>query len=140
VFVDIKQQMDNPVVHRIISYAAFDGSPEAVAKTVQKYQTNPRLHFYAWIKNDEILGICGYEVHANKVEIHLISVDEHARAKGVGGSMIISLQNKYDMTLEAETDDDAVIFYRKCGFETTEFMHKKRGKRHTCLLHTVKGV
>jgi len=38
------------------------------------------------------------------------------------------------MTLEAETDDDAVIFYRKCGFKTTEFMHKNRGKRHICLL------
>ena len=133
-FTDIKQKMDDTIVHRIISYASFDASPEGIAKIVKKYESSPNLHFYAWIQNDKILGICGYEVHTDKVEIHLLAVDENARSRGVGSAIVTALQEKYSKDVEAETDDDAVIFYRKRGFETTEFIHEKRGKRHNCLL------
>jgi len=136
-FADIKLKMDNPDVHRIISYASFDGSPEGVAKIVREYQANPCLQFYAWVDCDVVLGICGYEIHSDKIEIHLISVDEHARNRGIGGAMITALQEKYHKNIEAETDDDAVMFYRKRGFETREFTHEKRGKRHSCLLKIV---
>jgi len=134
-FTDIKEKMDNPIVHKIIAYAVFDDSTKGIEKTVQKYQSSPNLHFYAWIENNEILGICGYETHSNKVEIHLISVDEHVRSGGIGSAMVTALQEKYNMILEAETDDEAVVFYRKRGFETIEFIHEKRGKRYTCLLN-----
>jgi fructoselysine 6-kinase len=139
-FTDIKHNMDNPVVHRIIAYAAFDGSPKGIAKTVQKYQSNPELHFYAWIESGEVLGICGFEVHDNKVEIHLIAVDEATRGHGIGSAMVTALQEKYNKDIEAETDDDAVVFYRKRGFKTIEFMHEKHGKRHTCLLRAMKKI
>jgi len=33
--------------------------------------------------------------------------------------MITALREKYRMMIEAETDDDAIDFYRKCGFKTT---------------------
>ncbi|MDR0272354.1 MAG: GNAT family N-acetyltransferase, partial [Clostridiales bacterium] len=132
-FCDIKSEMDTPIVHRIISYAAFDGSPEGTRRTVLGYKNNERLHFYGRIENDEILGICGFEEHFDKIEIHLISVDENARGKGVGGAMVSALK-KYRKPIEAETDDDAVDFYRKCGFDVTVFTHPVRGKRWTCIL------
>jgi ribosomal protein S18 acetylase RimI-like enzyme len=136
-FADAKDKLNDPVVHRIISYASFDGSPEGIAKTVQKYQLNPELYFYAWIGNGQVLGICGYEIHNDKVEIHLISVDEQARGRGVGGDIILALLRYYGKDIEAETDDEAVGFYRKRGFTTHEFIHETRGKRHTCVLKTL---
>ena len=48
--------------------------------------------------------------------------------------MVTALQNKYGKDIEAETDDDAVEFYRKRGFNTHEFVHEEKGKRHTCVL------
>ena len=133
-FTDIKSEIDNPTVHHIIAYALFDGSPENVAKVAQKYLHSAVLHLYAWIENNQILGICGYTVHNDKVEIHLIAVDENARGRGVGGAMVVALQKKYSKNIEAETDDDAVTFYRKCGFSAHEFIHERRGKRYTCIL------
>ena len=133
-FTDIKQTMDNPVVHRITAYAAFDGSPEGIKKIVQKYQSNPDLHFYAWVEDEITLGICGYEIHSDKIEVHLISVDEHVRGRKIGSLMITALQEMYKKDVEAETSCGAVEFYRKRGFETTEFMHEIKGKRHTCVL------
>ena len=126
--------MDTPAVHKIIAYAIFDGSSEGITNTVQKYLLEPTLHFYAWIENDNIMGVCGYELHDDKVEIHLIAVDENLRNRRVGRAIVAALQEKYGKDIEAETDDDAVGFYRKCGFTTREFIHEKRGKRYTCVL------
>ena len=133
-FINIKDRMDNPIVRKIIAYAVFDGSPEGVEKTIQKYLLDPKLYFYAWVEHDRILGICGYEIHDDKIEIHLIAVDEKARSRGVGGGMVTALQKEYNKDIEAETDNDAVGFYRKCGFRAHAFIHKRRGKRFTCIL------
>ena len=40
-FTDIKSKMNHPTVHKIIAYAAFDGSPEGVAKEVKSDLSNP---------------------------------------------------------------------------------------------------
>ena len=133
-FKDIKQNMDTPTVHRIISYASFDSTPTGIQKVVNKYRNSDNLHFYAWIKNEEVLGICGFEEHLDKIEVHLISVDEDVRGKGIGRKMIIQLQEMYNKDIEAETDDDAIDFYRKCGFDVNSFTHPKKGKRWTCIL------
>ena len=133
-FQDIKQRITEPEVGKIISYASFEGSTEGIAKEAEKYLSSDTLNFYGWVEDVEVVGICGYEVHGNKVEIHLISVAEDRQRKGVGGAMVTALQEMYGIPLEAETDDDAVEFYRKCGFITTVFQHPKKGKRHTCVL------
>ncbi|MDR1203984.1 MAG: GNAT family N-acetyltransferase, partial [Peptococcaceae bacterium] len=139
-FRDIKIEMDTPTIHRIISYAAFDGSPEGTRREAEKYQDSGSLCFYGWIENGEVAGICGFEEHAAKVEIHLISVDEPYRGKGIGGAMVAELQNKYHKPIEAETNDDAVDFYRKRGFTATSFTHPLHGKRWACVLKELKII
>ena len=133
-FRDIKQQIARPEVGEIISYAAFNGTAEGVAKETVKYQVSVSLNFYGWLDNGRVVGICGFEVHADKVEIHLISVAKDMQRKGAGGAMVAALQEMYRLPIEAETDDDALGFYRKCGFMDTAFQHEKLGTRYTCVL------
>ena len=139
-FKNIKLKMDAPIVHKIIAYASFDGSPTGTQREVQKYQSNDNLNFFGWIENEQVLGICGFEEHLDKVEVHLIAVDETARGKGIGTKMIKTLITTYQKPVEAETDDDAVEFYRKCGFHVKAFTHPKKGKRWTCILQTDSGM
>ena len=143
-FQDIKARMIEPEVGIIISYAAFDGSPEGIEKIVLQYQSSESLNFYGWVEDGRIVSICGYEVHSgnvevrsNKVEVHLISVAEDRQRQGVGKAMVDALLRMYGLPIEAETDDGAVEFYRKCGFKTTEFYHHIKGKRYTCFLEAV---
>jgi len=133
-FRDIKSQATNPEVGKIISCAAFDGSTEGVAKEAAKYQSSDSLNFYGWLDSERIVGICGFETHADKVEIHLISVAKDMRGKGIGGAMVTALQKMYRLPTQAETDGDAVDFYRKLGFITTAFKHETLGERHICVL------
>ena len=64
----------------------------------------------------------------------------NTRKNGIGKSMINAIQKRYKMKIKAETDDDAVEFYRKCGFETETFMktyNTGEYQRYKCILHTV---
>lgn len=105
-----------------------------MAKETAKYQSSGNLNFYGWVEDGKVIGICGFEVHADKVEIHLISVAEDRQRQGVGGFMVSALQNMYALPFEAETVEEAVGFYRKRGFETTAFADPEGGVKYTCVL------
>ena len=112
----------------------MDGSPEGVAKEAGKYLSSDNLNFYGWVEGGKVVGVCGFEVHSDKVEIHLISVIEHRQKQGVGGVMVAALQKMYGLPLEAETVEEAVGFYRKLGFASTAFKHPVWGEKYTCIL------
>ncbi|MDR0883041.1 MAG: GNAT family N-acetyltransferase [Oscillospiraceae bacterium] len=131
-FRDIKSQLDHPIVRQIMSHCVFDGSPAGLDKEAENYRGHTQWQFYGWVENGEIVGVCGFEVHADYVEILHIAVAENARRRGIGGKMVTALWEKYKLTIEAETDDDAVDFYRKTGFETTA-IQKYNVQRWTCV-------
>lgn len=132
-FRDMKNHMANSAIQKILSYCVFDNSPEGIANKIADYQNHSSWDFYGWVENGEFLGVCGFEVHPDYVEILHISVADNARHRGIGGAMVTALQEKYGLRLEAETDDDAVDFYRKCGFGATA-IKKYDVQRWICVL------
>lgn len=133
-FRDIKARLPEPAVGRIIALAAFDGTPGGVQNEGLKYLGSDRLQFYGWVEGGQVLGICGFEAQTEQVEIHLIAVDKEHHKQGIGGKMIAALRQACPLSILAETDDDAVNFYRKIGFEVTGFQHPRWGMRYTCIL------
>ena len=138
-FCDIKDQLDSPAVCKILSYCVFDDSPEGIAKDVAAYRRHTSRQFFGWVESDEILGVCGFEVHPDYVEILHIATAETARGRGIGGAMVIALWKKYGMPIEAETGDGAVGFYRKRGFEISA-IRKYDVQRYTCILPAPKSL
>ena len=137
-FTDIKDHLDNPVVREILAECVFDNSPEGLDNKAAEYRRKESWHLYGWVEDGEILGVCGFEAHTDWVEILHIAVARHAQRHGIGGAMVRALRETYKITVEAETDDDAVEFYRKCGFETTA-MQKYNVRRWVCVLHPAKN-
>jgi len=136
-FIDIKNLLDEPNVRRIMGEAEFDNSPEVMEKKAEEYKNRNDFHLYGWSENNMLLGTCGVEVHSEWVVIRSIAVEPNARTCGVGRKMITAIQEIYKTTIKAETDDDAVGFYQKCGFETKGFIKTySNGKcqRYECVL------
>ena len=136
-FCNIKHQLDNSVVRKLIGESAFDNSSDAIDKKVAEFLRKKDWHLYGWIENNEILGVCGFEVYSDYVEISNIAVSPDARDHGTGKAMIFELQQKYKMKVEAETDDDAVGFYLKCGFKAKAFIKTYSHvecRRYKCVL------
>jgi 8-oxo-dGTP pyrophosphatase MutT (NUDIX family) len=132
-WTDVKSQIENPAVLSVLAASVFDNSPAGMAEKITRYRSHESWQFYGWVENGEICGVCGFAVHTDHVEILNIAVAENRRRKGVGGKMIAALQSAYNLPIEAETDDDAVDFYRKCGFETTA-VRKYDVRRWMCVL------
>ena len=138
-FYEIKDQLDNPDVRAIMAASAFDPSPEAMEQKVMEFRRHESWQLYGWVENGQVLGVCGFKIHKDYMEILNIAVAESIRHHGIGGKMLTALWKKYKMAIEAETDDDAVEFYRKRGFTTTA-IQKYNVRRWTCVLTAPKPL
>ena len=73
----------------------------------------------------------------DQAEIIGISVEEGSRNCGLGSFLIQKVQEKFpDAKLNAETDRDAVLFYKKNGFQITEIQKNYNGEmvtRYLCV-------
>jgi ribosomal protein S18 acetylase RimI-like enzyme len=134
----MKNDLDNPTIRKLVSESAYDQSNEATDRRMEEFRRREDLHLYGWLENDEILGACGVEIHSDCVIINNIAVDPKVRKRGIGKSMITSIQQKYKQIVKAETDDEAVRFYQKCGFEIEKFIktyNTDEYQRYKCVLH-----
>ena len=131
---DIKNQMDKQPVSEILAHCVYDNSQDGMNKVYADYARHRDWQMCGWYENETLLGVCGFAVHSNWLEILHVATAENARGLGIGKAIINFLQEKYKMKIELETDDDAVDFYRKCGFETIP-IRKYDVRRWTCVLY-----
>ena len=91
-FCDIKDQLNNPDVRAIMAASAFDPSPEAMDYKAEEFRRHESWQLYGWIENGMIVGVCGFEVHKDYVEILNIAVAESVRHHGISGKIITALR------------------------------------------------
>ena len=132
-FCDIRNQLDNPAVLQLMAACSYQNSLESATRKLTEYRDFPERQLYGWIENGEIIGVCGVAVHPDYVEIRQIAVAETARNREIGSAMVSALQGRYNLPIHAETDDDAIGFYRKCGFKATA-VQKHGMRRWVCVL------
>lgn len=80
----------------------------------------PKLHAIGAVDGD-VVGFAAYEKLPDRLELHYLSVSEDARGAGLGTRLIDALcRTAPSSPLVAETDDDAVGFYRALDFTVTD--------------------
>jgi len=93
---------------------------------MEKYFSNPSVKIFVCDMDSEKAGILVLkEIEAaegsetgDEAEILGIAVKENLREKGIGKEMIYQvMETEHLKTITAQTDDDAIGFYRKSGFE-----------------------
>ena len=135
--IDLKPLLGEGSVRRLISHCIFNPEESRIDAAIAKYQTNMYLLARGYMENGKVVGFIGIDV-ANMdqcVLIH-ISVEITARGQGVGRKMIKELVSEMGIkNIEAETDDDAVGFYKQCGFDVLNLGEKYVGvNRYLCKL------
>lgn len=120
----------HPSIRKLLSFATSDFKVE---KEYEKYLKLLNRKLYSFELEGEIVGCMGIEINSEKeCEIKHIAVSSFQRGKGFGSTMINYVSNKYSL-IYAETDNDAVDFYRKYGFEITSLGEKYPGvERFLC--------
>lgn len=110
-------------------------SPERVEEVYGCYVTNPNHQLYGSKRNGVMVGCLGLEQTGSYTAVigHL-AVSPNMRGEGMASSMITFIRADRGLTLLlAETDREAVGFYRKYGFSVTSLGEKYPGvERFLC--------
>ncbi|MNK27524.1 Acetyltransferase (GNAT) family protein [compost metagenome] len=115
--VNVKDQVESPEITQLLEYAVYTDE-DALAKAVSHYRAEEGAELYALKHEGELIGLIGYVVDDhNALNItHLAIAPEH-RNQGYGRAIVLeALYEVKPDRIIAETDEDAVDFYRNIGF------------------------
>ena len=123
----------------IYKHCMFMPTEEKFNNKVDLFLRDNSVKIFACFEQDKIVGIMIVSfIEQKKIEIIGIAVDVSARGKGIGSYMINQVINNYgSLFVYAETDNDAVWFYQKNGFNIVEFSETYDGEtvvRYKCEL------
>lgn len=125
-------------VKQLLEYAVGSAADDKLSSLLSNVYSQGDSKLYVFLDDDESpLGIVGVKVQGTSAEILHIAVDEHKRKRGIGRRMIDELLavGNHLTELTAETDHDAVEFYRRYGFNIQSLGEKYPGvERFYCRL------
>ncbi len=131
----IQTSLIQPEVKTLLSYAT---SEKKVEREYQLYIESPDRELYGYYIDQDVVGCIGIaKGDAKHCEIKHIAVSLKYRGQGIGRDMIRYIEEHYSLSsIYAETDQDAVIFYKNLGFHITSLGEKYPGvERFACLLN-----
>ncbi|MDK8188467.1 GNAT family N-acetyltransferase [Paenibacillus sp. UMB7766-LJ446] len=139
--IHLKSRIQEPEVQELLSYSVFP-DPDHLNRALQHYVNKDELHLDGYEDEGQLIGLIGYEkTGASEVTIHHIAVLPENRFKNYGRGMISQVLAKYNPDrLIAETDVEAVEFYRNTGFVVYSLGELYPGvERFRCVLEKDEG-
>lgn len=134
--IDLRNRANEPVVQELLSYAIGMPVPEKLKQIAKSYREDVNLALWGVEDDGSLIGCLGVRCspHGDVVILHL-SVHPAHRRRYVASRMIESLlQSGAVQTVSAETDQDAVDFYARCGFAIRSLGEKYPGvERFACV-------
>lgn len=96
---------------------------EGYKAQMEQYISDSSMKIFVCESEGEKVGLLALNKSDRGNEIKGIAVSEKHRCHGIGKFMIYQVMESEQLkTLAAQTDDDAIGFYRKCGFIGDRFV------------------
>lgn len=134
--VDVKEILKNKSLLSLLAKSIYNPTEERLINRVDKFIMNPYVRVYAMKIEDLYVGIIVIDISDNgNIEILNIAVSQNYQGSGIGSSLIDHCTDTMQPNVMiAETDNDAVGFYRKIGFEIMPLGDKYRAgiMRYQC--------
>ncbi len=129
---DFKARFGSPESFRVYAGCMYRPTAERFAQVANDLKNRLGVSIFACLDADGVQGIIAVEEAGRQAAVILgIAVDAACRRNGIGRRLIADTAARLDLgVLTAETDDDAVCFYRRCGFQTVAF--KKTFGQEVC--------
>ena len=125
--VDLNGRQDEPAVLSVLSLS--HARAVALEEARGRYRSG-EWPLMGWQEGDDVVACAGAEHHPDAtIGIRSIAVAPNWRNLGLASSLMTALAERMGADrIVAETDDDAVGFYRSCGF-TVEAAAPRFGRR-----------
>jgi len=127
---EVNSRTIHPAIRKLLSFATSEFN---VDQEYERYLKSLNRKLYSFEVEGVLVGCIGIEIiNVNECEIKHIAVSYNQRGKGIGSKMINYVNVQYPL-ISAETDNDAVDFYRNYGFKITSLGEKYAGvERFLC--------
>ena len=131
---DVKEKLSDSAILDLLPPSVFNQTPERQLSRAEKYQADDNTSVYAYSENGEYKGIVVFKIKEQTVEILDIAVKPEYQGKGIGSRLIDYIFSKFSINkIIAETDDEAIGFYKKYGFTVIDTRVEIYTKRYTCV-------
>jgi ribosomal protein S18 acetylase RimI-like enzyme len=121
---------DDAALRGLLAFAT-GGGQRRVNEAVRRYRDDPNAQLLIAILANETVGLTGYRVSADAAEVELLHVATapQVRYGGVGRRLLAEVRRVTppELPIVAETDADAVHFYRAAGFAVQSLGEKYPG-------------
>lgn len=109
--------------YEIYKSCMYMPTEEKFCNLIEKYLNEKSIKIFCCKDKNKTNGMIVVSfIEDNKIEVFGIAVDTLHQHKGIGSFMINNLIEKFNLKyILAETDNDAVEFYRKNNFAITQF-------------------
>lgn len=117
--IEAKLILKNEDLLSVLAESLYNPTEERLNNHADKYIRNQSIAVFAYKNNDVYKGVIILDISNTKEIIILnIAVSNNYRKAGIGSSLINHCIKTFEPNkIVAETDDDAVDFYKKCGFD-----------------------
>ena len=136
---DVKEIITEPDILKLLAPSVFNPTEERLLNRAKKYQEDENTNIYAYKDNGEHKGIVIFKIANNSATILDIAVKPEHQGRGFGSKLIDFIFNSFNVdNVTAETDDDAIGFYKKYGFTIADTKVKFDVKRYSIIKERTK--
>lgn len=124
----------SPELEALLSRAMFP-DPERIRRALKSYRTDPTCRIFTWMVEGHPVSAAGIRQHDGGVEVLHLSTAPGEEGRGYARALLHTLAAHLSAShMVAETDDGAVEFYRRAGFEVTPIPSSWERARYRCVL------
>jgi len=130
--VDLRGREDESDVLELLNEA--HGSRASVGRALRRYRDG-EWRLIGWQEQGRVVACAGVSRDSDRtVVLHSVSVARGSRGRGIGRALLgFIADHAGGPRLLAETDEAAVEFYRRCGFEVELLSRPGGGQRFRCV-------
>lgn len=130
---DIKGIITEPDILKLLAPSVYNPTEKRLLNRANKYQEDENTNIYAYKHNGEYKGIIVFEISNNSAVILDIAVKPEYQGMGIGSKLVDFIFDRFNpKNITAETDDDAIGFYKKYGFIVADTKVEFDTKRYVC--------
>jgi len=121
--LNLRNKCDDSEIHLLLSEMGYplEIRDRKVTAILEEYQIHPEQPLLGLKLHEKLSGLIGLRLlPGDEAEIRHIVVAQENRHSGIGRQLVFRVRSLLKLSkLTAETDSDAVGFYRKLGFQVT---------------------
>lgn len=130
---NVKEKFTNEDILELLAPSVFNPTTERLLSRAEKYQADDKTKANACSENGEYKGIIVFKIKDKTAEILDIAVKPECQGKGIGSRLIDCIFSQFAVNkITAETDKDAIGFYKTYGFTVNDTKLNHDTKRYVC--------